>query len=48
MKYGYARISTNQQDTQLQIDALKHAGCEKIYEEIMSGGKPTDQNSTSA
>jgi DNA invertase Pin-like site-specific DNA recombinase len=39
MKYGYARISTNKQDTQLQIDALKHAGCEKIYEETMSGGK---------
>ncbi len=39
MKYGYARVSTNQQDTKLQIDALVAAGCEKIYEETMSGGK---------
>lgn len=39
MKYGYARVSTNQQDTKLQIDALLNAGCEKIYEEKMSGAK---------
>ena len=38
-KYGYARVSTNQQDTKLQIDALKTAGCTKIYEETMSGAK---------
>ena len=39
MKYGYARVSTNQQDTQLQIHALKAAGCSKIYQETMSGTK---------
>jgi DNA invertase Pin-like site-specific DNA recombinase len=39
MKYGYARVSTNQQDTKLQIDALLASGCEKIYEDKMSGGK---------
>jgi len=39
MKYGYARVSTNQQDTKLQIDALLVAGCEKIYQETMSGAK---------
>jgi len=39
MKYGYARVSTNQQDTKLQIDALQDAGCEKIYEEKLSGGR---------
>ena len=44
MKYGYARVSINSQDTKLQIDALKHAGCTKIYEEKLSGGKQIDQN----
>ena len=39
MKYGYARVSTNMQDTKLQIDALREAGCEKIYEDKMSGTK---------
>ncbi len=39
MKYGYARVSTNQQDTKLQIDALLASGCSKIYEDKMSGTK---------
>ena len=39
MKIGYARVSTNDQDTQLQIDALTAAGCERIYQETQSGAK---------
>ncbi len=39
MKYGYARVSTNQQDTKLQIDALLASGCSKVYEDKMSGSK---------
>lgn len=39
MKIGYARVSTQEQDTQLQTDALKQAGCEVIYEEKVSGSK---------
>lgn len=39
MKIGYARISTREQCLQLQVDALKEAGCEKIYQEVASGAK---------
>ena len=39
MKIGYARISTRDQSLQLQVDALKEAGCEKIYQEVASGAQ---------
>jgi len=37
MKYGYARVSSRAQDYQAQVEALKAAGCEKIYSEKQSG-----------
>jgi DNA invertase Pin-like site-specific DNA recombinase len=37
MKIGYARISTTDQNLDLQIDALKKAGCEKIIKDEISG-----------
>jgi DNA invertase Pin-like site-specific DNA recombinase len=37
MKYGYARVSSKAQDYQAQVEALKAAGCEKIYSEKQSG-----------
>lgn len=37
MIIGYARVSTSEQDTSVQMDALKDSGCERIYEENRSG-----------
>ncbi len=37
MHVGYARVSTETQDTALQIDALRAMGCERIYQESISG-----------
>ena len=39
MNVGYARISTDSQTHAAQIDALKAAGCEKIFTETASGAK---------
>lgn len=39
MKIGYARVSTPEQSFDLQIDALKKAGSQKIYKEVVSGAK---------
>src|SRR5262245_10508635 len=37
MKYGYAGVSSDTQDYAAQVDALKAAGCDRIYSEKASG-----------
>lgn len=36
---GYARVSTAEQSTALQIDALRQAGCERVFEDRVSGAR---------
>ena len=39
MDIGYARVSTKDQSLDLQVDALRRAGCAKVYQEVVSGAK---------
>ena len=37
---GYARVSTTDQQPQLQVDALERAGCYRVFTETASGARP--------
>lgn len=39
MLIGYARVSTDDQHLGLQRDALTQVGCERIYEDTVSGAQ---------
>ncbi len=39
MKYGYARVSTDGQSVDAQVRQLTEAGCEKVFREVVSGGR---------
>jgi DNA invertase Pin-like site-specific DNA recombinase len=43
MRYGYARVSSKTQDYSAQVDALRVAGCERIFSEKRSGKSATDR-----
>ena len=43
MRIGYIRVSTTDQNTELQREAIERANCELIFEDKMTGTKAKDQ-----
>jgi DNA invertase Pin-like site-specific DNA recombinase len=48
MLIGYIRVSTNDQNLDLQKEALEKTGCEKIFQDIMTGSRADRPGLTTA
>lgn len=44
MRIGYARVSTVEQNLELQFAALRAAGCEEIYEDLGVSGSADERD----
>ena len=44
LKIGYARVSTEDQELALQLQALEREGCDKVFTEKVSGSANSKQN----
>ena len=43
MKYGYARVSTDDQNPALQLSALNRAGCQTVFKDEGLSGTTTER-----
>jgi Resolvase, N terminal domain len=48
MKIGYARVSTDEQNLGLQLDALHADGCERVFQDTASGARSNRKGLTDA